>query len=218
MKDSLYICRMKIFIYKLIDPETEEVRYIGKTNNPRTRLNNHICHSKKNRGKRHVVNWICSLLNKGLKPKLQVIEECKINDWKERETFWISHFKQNSDITNHGKGGENSNGLHGESIASSKLILSQVVQIRNLLTKGYNTSYLANKYNVCKATITSIKLGRSWKELGDFKIKGKLNKITPEQANEVRLLLESKKSYRQIQSITGISRPTIKMIKDGKYK
>lgn len=208
---------MKIYIYTLKDPETQLVRYVGKSNNPRLRYNNHIQHSKKHRGSRHVVNWICSLLDKNLKPVLEIIEECNENNWAEREIYWIAYHKLHVDLTNYSKGGENSSGLHGEGIGTSKLTLLDVKNIRQLLLKRYNTQYIANRFNVSKLTINDIKLGKTWKELGEFKIEGKLRKITPEQVTKIKELLSKKLSLRKIQSITGNCRPTIIDIKNGKY-
>ncbi|MEB3151180.1 MAG: hypothetical protein VKL60_19445 [Sphaerospermopsis sp.] len=99
----------------------------------------------------------------------------------------------------------------------SKLNKEQVLEIRELLLQGYNTQYIANKFNVSKLTISDIKLGKTWKELGKFYIKGKLNKITPEQALKVIDLLNDGLSQRNIQKLTGICRPTIKDIQNGKY-
>lgn len=208
---------MKIYIYALKDPNTQLIRYIGKSNNPKFRYNNHIQHSKKNRGCRHVVNWICSLLDQGLKPILEIIEECDKSNWAVREIYWIAYYRAQGNLTNFSNGGEDSNGLSGELIGNSKLTLLDVKEIRELLLKGYNTPYIAKQFNVSKLTINDIKLGKTWKELGDFKIEGRLRRILPSQIKEVKTLLFNNISQRQIQKTTKLSRPTIKMIKDGKY-
>ena len=57
---------LNVFIYTLSDPITNDVRYIGKTNDVKFRFNDHIKKSKNN--KTHKDKWISSLLNKGLKP------------------------------------------------------------------------------------------------------------------------------------------------------
>ena len=53
---------MKTFIYGLCDPETNEIRYIGKSNQPKKRLQDHIYSCE--RTVTHKNNWIKSLLNK----------------------------------------------------------------------------------------------------------------------------------------------------------
>ena len=59
---------MKTYIYGLVDPETTEIRYIGKTIRPKERLQNHMnevsnCHRS---------NWLQSLKRKGLKAEMVI--------------------------------------------------------------------------------------------------------------------------------------------------
>lgn len=58
----------KTFIYTLKDPITDEIRYVGKSDDPKNRLVEHLKKSKYN--KTHKNNWIISLLDKDLKPIL----------------------------------------------------------------------------------------------------------------------------------------------------
>ena len=97
---------MDIFIYKLIDPITEEIRYIGKTNNPKNRLNSHIYRAKTSDSVQHVLFWIKSLINKGFKPQMEVIETCCQETWSDREIYWIAkHKEMGCRLCNHQKGG-----------------------------------------------------------------------------------------------------------------
>lgn len=80
------------FIYALICPETQQVRYIGKSNNPQRRLREHIRdHSKYQRHKDH---WIGALHARGLLPIMQIVEEVPFEIWAERELFWINHYTE----------------------------------------------------------------------------------------------------------------------------
>lgn len=92
---------MKIFIYVLKDPLTDEVRYVGKTMNCKQRLYNHIINAPK--FKRHSSTWINSLLKKNLVPSMSILEECDELGWVERESYWIKQF---DNLTNHTLGGE----------------------------------------------------------------------------------------------------------------
>lgn len=92
-----------IYIYKLIDPITNDVRYVGKTNNLVRRFSAHLKRSKTN--KYHSARWINSLLNKDLKPILEIIEECDETNWEEREIYWINHYREKYDLTNILEGG-----------------------------------------------------------------------------------------------------------------
>lgn len=96
---------IKIYIYSLSDPETGEVRYVGKTvQDPYHRYHSHISCSKHSRKKDHCHCWIKSLINKGQKPIMKIVEETHdIN----REIFWINEYKKSKhNLTNHTDGGD----------------------------------------------------------------------------------------------------------------
>ncbi len=100
----IFICMRTIYIYSLKDPISNEIRYIGKTTNIKNRLNAHLTRSKNN--KYHSARWVKSLLNKGQRPILEVVEECTEDNWKEREIFWIKYYREKFDLTNILDGGE----------------------------------------------------------------------------------------------------------------
>jgi group I intron endonuclease len=95
------------YIYTLIDPITNAVRYIGKTNNIKSRLKTHIICSKNK--KTHKDFWIQRLLKLGVKPIIEVLEEIEIGcDWQSAEIYWISQFKLwGFNLVNSTDGGEN---------------------------------------------------------------------------------------------------------------
>lgn len=78
-------------IYILLDPETQQVRYVGKANNVSQRFKAHLNKARKHQ--KHKSNWINSLKRKGLKPIIEVIDVVSIEDWIFWETYWISQFK-----------------------------------------------------------------------------------------------------------------------------
>lgn len=82
------------FIYRLRDPETQEIRYVGKANNPEDRLKQHIAHSQNQAKGTHAGYWIASLRKRGLTPLLEIIEEVPFSLWQERELYWINHYLQ----------------------------------------------------------------------------------------------------------------------------
>lgn len=96
----------KVFIYTLTDPLTNEVRYVGKTTNLLRRLNAHINRSKKY--KYHSARWINSIIEKGLKPIMSVIEECDEKNWEDKEVYWINYYRGLFDLTNILDGGGHS--------------------------------------------------------------------------------------------------------------
>lgn len=96
---------MKTYIYILIDPETTQVRYVGKANNPKERYRNHKnrCRDKNT----HKRNWINKLRLKGLYPEIEIIDNVNLVEWKYWEKFWIQYFKYiGCKLTNHCIGGE----------------------------------------------------------------------------------------------------------------
>lgn len=96
---------MKIFIYALQNPVTEEIRYIGKTKNPKMRFHNHM--NKRHNEKTHKTNWIESLKKQKIRPIMIIIDEVSEEDWKFWERFWIQQFKcWGFELVNHTSGGD----------------------------------------------------------------------------------------------------------------
>lgn len=101
------------FIYVLMDPDTLEVRYLGKTVKPiERRLAVHISHAKRVGHKRHVAAWIRSLLDVGKKPIIQSVETVSPNgDWVAAEQRWIAELLEaGADLCNLTDGGEGAPG------------------------------------------------------------------------------------------------------------
>ncbi len=94
------------FIYLLRCPETNTIRYIGKANNPNKRYTEHM--RKDRTASTHKINWIQSLLNKGLKPVLEILKEVPMNEWKMWEKYYIELYRKKFDLTNYTEGGEGS--------------------------------------------------------------------------------------------------------------
>lgn len=85
------------FIYSLVDAFTQEVRYVGKSDNPEQRLLDHL----KDTNNSAKLAWIQSLDVQGHKPKLVILEEVAVAVEFERERYWISYYwKQGHNLTN----------------------------------------------------------------------------------------------------------------------
>jgi predicted GIY-YIG superfamily endonuclease len=96
---------MKVYIYTLEHPITKEVRYIGKTKNPKERFHNH-CNRLHNQHS-HKRNWINSLRNQSLKPVMNILDEIEESEWKYWEKYWIEQFRQwGFNLVNHTSGGD----------------------------------------------------------------------------------------------------------------
>lgn len=96
---------MDIFIYGLKDPETNEIRYIGKAKDPNAR---YLAHLQDKRTNPHKWNWISKLKIKGIKPELVILEITNDSGWEECEEKWIKNgFECGWPLTNICLGGNN---------------------------------------------------------------------------------------------------------------
>ena len=144
---------VKSYIYSLIDPVTEEIRYIGKTVNPSQRLSAHIKSGYKKGS--HKECWIYGLLEKNLKPKMNIIEECLDDSWIEREKYYIRTLPN---LTNHTEGGDSPSGHKMSEEAIKKMSESRKgsdnaffgkthsYESRKVISEG-NKKYLENNRN-----------------------------------------------------------------------
>ena len=58
-------------VYYLLCPDTQIIRYIGISSNPKTRLNSHL--TKSNKETCHKAHWIIKLLKEGKKPIMEIV-------------------------------------------------------------------------------------------------------------------------------------------------
>lgn len=79
--------------------------YVGKTNNPRTRLPKHLqeCRDQKH----YRANWLKALTDRKLIPTLEVVDEVPFEHWPQLEVAYIEFFlEQGYELTNGTPGGE----------------------------------------------------------------------------------------------------------------
>lgn len=97
-----------IYIYSLKDPFSNEIKYIGKSNNPKRRYHGHIQDVR--RGfKTKKTNWLRKLIRMNSKPILEIIEVCNSNNWEEREIYWINKINPKCNQRKGGAGTEKNN-------------------------------------------------------------------------------------------------------------
>lgn len=221
-----------IYIYGLIDPRDNRVRYIGKTNNLKLRLKQHF-HETKLTLK---ANWIKSLKKQKLKPSIQIIDVATELDWKTKEQYWISMFP---DLLNMTSGGEGNSDkfcrLRGQFHSNSKLSEFQVLKIIELYKYTNLSSFdLCKIFNVKQITINCIIGGKSWKHLTNgvktescFKKKnpnknGKQNgnfrgsKLSIKDVLDIKEMLNNNVKNVNIAKIYGVTPLTISKIKNNK--
>ena len=90
-------CKERTFIYALVDEVTQEVGYVGKSDDPEQRLVDHL-RDTKNLAK---WEWIQSLQAQGRSPKLLILEEVAVAAEFKRERYWISfYWERGHNLTN----------------------------------------------------------------------------------------------------------------------
>lgn len=98
----------KTIIYVIMDPKTNEVRYVGKT---MQLLNSRKSSHRRTKEQNHRANGIRSIYARGEEPLYEVIDEC-YEDWADVERFWIAYFKfLGARLTNASIGGEGAPGV-----------------------------------------------------------------------------------------------------------
>jgi hypothetical protein len=90
------------FIYGLYSTRDNEIRYVGKSNNPKSRLKDHVWASRVKRDNTHKACWIRKELNDGYTIQYNILETCDITEWAQKE---IEYIKIYPNLTNHDKGG-----------------------------------------------------------------------------------------------------------------
>ena len=99
-----------MYIYELIDPRNSKVRYIGKSNKPELRFQQHWAEGY-NPEKIYLNGiltmtykkiWIIDLRMDETPPILNVLEQCG-NNWRSREAWWIAYYESRDYILVNGK-------------------------------------------------------------------------------------------------------------------
>lgn len=179
------------YIYALIDPNTNCVRYIGKTVNIKDRFSKHKSTAKYCRT--HKENWINSLQKIGLQPKIKILIctcEFLLNNL---EIELIKHYSQFCKLVNATKGGDGTrkpqtekvkermrtnNPMHNKelalfvnrknSIKRRKPVL-QFDKTGNLIKEYASVAQASLLTNICESTIIRVcnKIG-SYKSAGGY--------------------------------------------------
>ena len=125
---------MKTFIYILIDPRDNQVRYVGKTKSINRRYYQHNSEASKIRN--HKNNWLLSLKNNNLKPEMVTIDECEDDSWVLLEQWYIELFKSwGYKLTNLTKGGEGAYGYKHTEESKQKMSHGNKGKIISLETR-----------------------------------------------------------------------------------
>lgn len=118
---------MKYIIYGLTDPDTQEVRYIGKSTSGMKRPMEH----KKPfnlKGHSHKIHWIKQLIEQNKKYGVIVLEITETpEELNDREIFWINEYKNRGiTLTNSTDGGEGNVGWIPSEETKNKMSQSRI--------------------------------------------------------------------------------------------
>ncbi len=104
----------KFLIYALADPETKEVRYIGRSSSGLKRPKSHWQDPALRVRRDYCHNWVRSILSMGMTPEVLVLHDWDITDntaLNEAEIAFIAHFRsRGARLTNLTAGGEGASG------------------------------------------------------------------------------------------------------------
>jgi len=114
---------MTALIYALLDPDTKDIRYVGKTRKGlRQRLGDHISLAQRGKGT-YKYNWIRELMSHGRIPEIVILEVVPDGeDWKAYEQKWIGRGRESGwQLTNLTDGGEGKTGWLASDETKEKL-------------------------------------------------------------------------------------------------
>lgn len=120
------------YIYALCEPDTQAIRYIGKSINPLVRLKHHLRIARSNKSSLYLYRWITSLIKANKYPELQILEFISNDNWQKQERFWIA-FGRNArwELTNLTDGGEGLTGPRSKFILEKANLASRTIEARN---------------------------------------------------------------------------------------
>lgn len=202
-----------IYIYGLVDPVSKQIRYIGKSIRPKGRYTDHL----NDKSKTHKTNWIQSLLKKGLKPELVILEQLNDDEnWQEYEKQWIKKGKENGwNLVNSTDGGDGVVNLSEES--KQKIISTwkgrkhkpETIELLKIKNRGRKHT------DEFKKKMSNIMKGRkiTW---GD-KVSQGTRKFDDDKVKEVKKLLLKGYKVCELAEKYGVHRTTITKIKLDKY-
>lgn len=202
-----------IFIYGLVDPDSGDVRYIGKSIRPVERLSNHMNESSQC----HRSHWLQSLRAQGKRPGMVLFERIEGEwPWQESERFWIAHGRaQGWPLTNNTSGGDGVPGLPAETRARMAAVWKGRKHKPESIEKMRVASASKRHSDETKARMSAAQTGRkiTWID----KIAARIRKFTPEQLQDVQRRLDAGELGIALAREFGVHRTTISKIKTGTY-
>lgn len=202
-----------VYIYALGDPDTCEIRYIGKSIRPVERLQNHMnevsnCHRS---------NWLQSLKRAGKRPLMTIIEQITGDmPWQPSERYWIARGRALGwPLTNNTDGGDGVPGLPQATRERMASVWRGRKHKPETLQKLSAASSARRHGPETRRRMSEAHQGREIKWIG--KIAEKLRRFSPDEVASIKQRIENGEGTQALASEFGVHRTTISKIKMGTY-
>lgn len=201
-----------VYIYALVDPRTNAIRYIGKSVRPRQRRSNHL----QERPTCHRTRWLASLRREGLQPVMLILQRLRDgDDWQSVERDWIAYGRaQGWPLTNSTDGGDGVPNLPPESrerIRQASIGRNPSEETRRLIgikSRGRKHS------DDHKSRMSSLFKGRHFSDETRQRISEGVRKVGPDQAREIRSRLQAGETMAALSKEYAVERTTLRHIKN----
>lgn len=199
------------YIYALVDPRTDAVRYIGKSIRPKERLANHL-NERSNSWRNH---WLRKMRADGVRPVLRILEVVESDDWQTAERRWIAHGRALGwRLTNCTSGGDGVPDLPPDVRARMAAAWTGRKHHPESL-KRIGRASRGRKHSIeSRARMRAIMTGRKITWVG--KVSRGLCRLTAEQFADVHRRLANGEKQYDIARLVGVHKSTISNIHRGK--
>lgn len=203
-------------IYGLTDPDTQMVRYVGKAENPKRRLQQHLApfhlkfKTKKN-------SWIKSLLAEGKNPELILLSEVEESEANAEERRIISLLKDcGFDLTNGTNGGDG--GAVTDPEAKERIRQAHIGRVTSDETKAKMSAAQKKRYEdpaeIEKQRQIALKAGCEPPHVRGSEVPNSI--FTEELVAEIRRKMRSGASLTVLAREIGCSTPAVQKAATGK--
>jgi DNA-binding transcriptional regulator YiaG len=200
------------YIYGLYDPRSGALRYVGKTDRPEQRLANQM----NERGDTHRCHWLQELRSLGLRPTQQILTAVpRGDDWQMAERWRIAVALHMRDpLTNATDGGDGVCGLSPE--ARAKMAATWVGRKHTPEARARMRSRPAQCFTSARRDAVAAKMrDRVFTAEHRGRIRVAIQKLTPTQVREIRVLIDQGVSQYVIAERFGVHQGTVSNIARG---
>lgn len=201
------------YIYGLCDPDSGDIRYIGKTIRPQERFTNHM----NERSNCHRSHWLQKLKAQGKRPDMVILETVSGEwPWQEAERYWIARGRALGwPLVNNTDGGDGVEGLPAET--RERMRQTWLGRKHSDATKAkISAASSARRHSEeTKAKMSAAQSGRviTW---GD-KLSEAVRKLDSAQVESIKVRLAAGELGINLAREFGLHRTTISKIKMGTY-